>query len=170
MTLLRAFDVSLAFGSRTLFSNVEFVIEEGERVGLVGVNGSGKSTLMKILAGQVKPDSGTLQLQRGARVTFLPQEPEFAADATVQSELEVAQAPLRAALLAHETLANEMTGTDDELKRLAGLADAIEHLGGWDTAHEAKTLLDRLGVDEWERPVGELSGGLKKRVAIAKAL
>ena len=98
MTLLRAFDVSLAFGSRTLFSHVELVIEAGERVGLVGVNGSGKSTLMKILAGQVKPDTGTLQLQRGARVTFLPQEPEFPSGATVQSELEVAQAPLRAAL------------------------------------------------------------------------
>mgnify|MGYP001208932031 CR=1 FL=1 len=170
MTLLRAFDVSLSFGSRTLFSHVELVIEAGERVGLVGVNGSGKSTLMKILAGQVKPDSGTLQLQRGARVTFLPQEPEFPPGATVKSELEVAQAPLRAALAAHEALANEMTGTDEELKRLSGLADAIEHLGGWDTAHEAKTLLDRLGVDEWERPVAELSGGLKKRVAIAKAL
>jgi ABC transport system ATP-binding/permease protein len=170
VTLLRAFDISLSFGSRTLFSNVELVIEAGERVGLVGVNGSGKSTLMKILAGQVKPDSGTLQLQRGARVTFLPQEPEFPAGATVQSELEVAQAPLRAALAAHETLANEMVGTDDELKRLSALSDAIEHLGGWDTGHEAKTLLDRLGVNEWDRPVADLSGGLKKRVAIAKAL
>jgi ABC transport system ATP-binding/permease protein len=170
VTLLRAFDISLSFGSRTLFSHVELVIEAGERVGLVGVNGSGKSTLMKILAGQVKPDSGTLQMQRGARTTFLPQEPEFPPDATVQSELEVAQAPLRAALAAHEALANEMVGTDEELKRLSALADAIEHLGGWDTGHEAKTLLDRLGVNEWERPVAELSGGQKKRVAIAKAL
>src|SRR4051812_37809023 len=76
VTLLRAFDISLSFGSRTLFSNIELVIEAGERVGLVGVNGSGKSTLMKVLAGQVKPDSGTLQMQRGARITFLPQEPE----------------------------------------------------------------------------------------------
>jgi ABC transport system ATP-binding/permease protein len=170
MTLLRAFDVSLAFGSRTLFSHVELVIEAGERVGLVGVNGSGKSTLMKILAGQQKPDTGTLQLQRGARVTFLPQEPEFPEGATVKSELEVAQAPLRAALAAHEALAHAMTGTDEEMKKLSALADTVEHLGGWDTGHEAKKLLDRLGVNEWERPVAELSGGLKKRVAIAKAL
>ncbi len=170
MTLLRAFDTSLSFGSRTLFSHVELVIEEGERVGLVGVNGSGKSTLMKILAGLQKPDTGTLQMQRGARVTFLPQEPEFPSGATVKSELEVAQAPLRAALAAHEALAQSMTGTDDELKKLSALADTVEHLGGWDTGHEAKKLLDRLGVNEWERPVAELSGGLKKRVAIAKAL
>jgi ATP-binding cassette subfamily F protein uup len=170
MTLLRAFDVSLAFGSRTLFSHVELVIEAGERVGLVGVNGSGKSTLMKVLAGQMKPDSGTLQLQRGARVTFLSQEPEFPAGATVKSELEVAQAPLRAALAAHEALAHSMTGTDEEMNKLSALADTVEHLGGWDIGHEAKKLLDRLGVNEWERPVAELSGGLKKRVAIAKAL
>ena len=101
MTLLRAADVSLSFGSRTLFDHIEFVIEEGEHVGLVGVNGSGKSTLMRILAGQVKPDSGVLQLQRGTRVTFLPQEPTFEEGATVRSELEVAQAPLKAALEEH---------------------------------------------------------------------
>ena len=72
MTLLRAADVSLSFGSRTLFDKIEFVIEAGEHVGLVGVNGSGKSTLMRILAGQVKPDSGVLQVQRGAVVQVLP--------------------------------------------------------------------------------------------------
>jgi ATP-binding cassette subfamily F protein uup len=98
MTLLRAADVSLSFGSRTLFDKIEFVIEEGERLGLVGVNGCGKSTLMKILAGAVKADAGVLQLQRGARVTFLEQEPTFPEGATVKSELEVAQAPLRNAL------------------------------------------------------------------------
>ena len=88
----------------------------------------------------------------------------------MQSELEVAQAPLRAALAAHEALAHSMTGTDEEMKKISALADTVEHLGGWDTGHEAKKLLDRLGVNEWERPVAELSGGLKKRVAIAKAL
>ncbi len=170
MTLLRAFDVSLSFGSRTLFSNVELVIEAGERVGLVGVNGSGKSTLMKVLAGQMKPDTGQLQLQRGARVTFLPQEPEFPEGATVKSELEVAQKPLRDALAEHEALAATMTGTDEEMKRLTQLAETVEHLGGWDTGHEAKKLLDRLGVTEWDHPVAQLSGGQRKRVAIAKAL
>ena len=172
MTLLRAADVSLSFGSRTLFENIEFVIEEGEHVGLVGVNGSGKSTLMKILAGQVKADSGVLQLQRGARVTFLPQEPTFVEGATVKSELEVAQAPLRAALEEHARLSKELETSHDEktLARLSSLSEQIERHGGWDTGHEAKKLLDRLGVKDWERPVAELSGGLRKRVAIARAL
>jgi len=172
MTLLRAADVRLSFGSRPLFEGVEFVIEEGERVGLVGVNGCGKSTLMRILAGAMKPDSGLLQLKRGARVTFLPQEPTFPEGATVQSELEVAQGPLKAALEEHRVLTAQLEDTHDEklLEALAHSNERVERLGGWDTAHQAKKLLDRLGVKDWARPVAELSGGLKKRVAIARAL
>ncbi len=174
MTLLRAFDVSLSFGSRTLFSKLELVIEAGERVGLVGVNGCGKSTLLKVLAGAVKPDSGTLQMQRGTRMTWLAQEPEFPPGATPASELAVAQAPLRAALDEHAQLSKQLETSHEErlLTRLSTLSETIEHLGGWDTGHEAKKLLDRLGVDPatWEQPIAELSGGQKKRVAIARSL
>lgn len=172
MTLLRAANVSLSFGSRTLFDNVEIVIEDGERVGLVGVNGSGKSTLMKILAGQVKADKSLIQIQRGTRVTFLPQEPQFEEGATVKSELEVAQAPLRAALEEHATISASLEHSHDDktLARLSELSEMIDRLGGWDTGHEAKKLLNRLGVKDWEKPVSELSGGLRKRVAIARAL
>jgi ATP-binding cassette subfamily F protein uup len=172
MTLLRAADISLSFGSRTLFDRIEFVIEAGEHVGLVGVNGCGKSTLMKILAGLVKPDSGVLQLQRGARVTFMPQEPTFPEGATVRSELEVAQGPLKKALDEHARLSKELETSHDEkaLEQLSHLNEQIERHGGWDTAHESKKLLDRLGVKDWDRPVSELSGGLRKRVAIARAI
>ncbi len=172
VTLLRAADVSLSFGARVLFDKVELVVEEGERVGLVGLNGCGKSTLMRILAGEVRPDTGLLQLQRGARVTFLPQEPTFPEGATVASELEVAQAPLKAALDEHRalSLAAETSHDAKTLERLGHLAEHIERHGGWDTAYQAKKLLDRLGVREWDRPVAQLSGGLRKRVAIARAL
>jgi ATP-binding cassette subfamily F protein uup len=169
VTLLRAADVSLSFGSRTLFSNLELVIEAEERVGLVGVNGCGKSTLMKILAGVVKPDAALLQLQRGARVTYLPQEPSFPDGATIASELTVAQRPLKEALDEHERLSHALQD-DKAMARLAELTERIEALGGWDTAHKARTLLDRLGVKDWDRPVAELSGGLRKRVAVARAL
>jgi ATP-binding cassette subfamily F protein uup len=169
LTLLRAADISLSFGSRTLFSELGFVIEAEERVGLVGVNGCGKSTLMKILAGALKPDGGLLQLQRGARVTYLPQEPSFPDGATVASELTVAQRPLKDALDEHARLSHELQD-ERALHRLAELTERIESLGGWDTAHQARTLLDRLGVKDWDRPVAELSGGLRKRVAVARAL
>ena len=107
MTLLHAAGLGLAFGSRTIFEKLTFTIEEGERVGLVGVNGSGKSSLMKMLARVSEADRGELQLRRGATVTYLPQEPVFLEGATVASELEVARAPLRAALDAH-TAATEL--------------------------------------------------------------
>ncbi|MFL5351950.1 ABC-F family ATP-binding cassette domain-containing protein [Archangium sp.] len=175
MTLLRAADVQLSFGSRTVFQGLTLTIEEGERVGLVGVNGSGKSSLMKIMAGVMRPDAGELQLRRGARVTYLPQEPEFPPGATVASELSVAQGPLREVLAAHTELSRRLESSPTEaqgklLEQLSALSDRIDHLGGWDTEHHAKTLLDRLGVKEWDRPVAELSGGLRKRVAIARAL
>jgi len=179
VTLLHASGLSLAFGSRTIFEKLTFTIEEGERLGLVGVNGSGKSSLMKMLARVSEPDRGELQLRRGAKVTYLPQEPTFPDGATVASELEVARAPLRAALDAHAAATARLEGLEsgaDEaaheriLSDLAALSDRIEHLGGWDTAHEARRLLDRLGVRDWDRPVAELSGGTRKRVAIARAL
>jgi ATP-binding cassette subfamily F protein uup len=175
VTLLRAANVQLSFGSRTVFQGLTFTIEEGERVGLVGVNGSGKSSLMKILAGAAKADTGELQLRRGALVTYLPQEPEFPEGATVASELSVSQAPLKEALAAQSELAKRLESTPAEgqqklLEQMAALSDRIEQLGGWDTEHHAKTLLDRLGVKDWDRPVAQLSGGLRKRVSIARAL
>jgi ATP-binding cassette subfamily F protein uup len=131
---------------------------------------------MKMLARVAEPDRGEIQLRRGATVTYLPQEPEFGAGATVASELEVARAPLKAAIEAHAELAARLAATpegqvhDRLLGEVAALADRIEHLGGWDTAHEARRLLDRLGVKDWDRPLAELSGGTRKRVAIARAL
>jgi len=176
VTLLHASSIGLAFGSRTILDRLTLTIEEGERVGLVGVNGSGKSSLLRILARAADPDRGEVQLRRGASVTYLPQEPEFPDDATVASELEVARAPLRQAIEAHAALSALLAAEpeperhDRQLAELAVLSDRIEHLGGWDTSHEARRLLDRLGVKEWDRPVAELSGGARKRVAIARAL
>jgi ATP-binding cassette subfamily F protein uup len=173
MTLLRAADLRLTFGSRTVFENLTLVIEEGERVGLIGVNGSGKSSLMKILAGAMSSDTGEIQRQRGAKVTYLPQEPIFPEGATVASELSVAQAKLRAAIDAHGEIVKKLeAGSEDEklVHQMSTLGDEIERLGGWDTEHQAIILLDRLGVREWDKPVAQLSGGQRKRVAIARAL
>jgi len=176
VTLLHAAALGLSFGSRTVFEGLTLTLDEGERVGLVGVNGSGKSSLMRMLARAAEPDRGEIQVRRGALVTYLPQEPDFPGGATVASELEVAREPLRAALAAHGELSARLAAERDEaaherlLAELAALSDRVEHLGGWDTAHEARRLLERLGVKEWDRPVAELSGGTRKRVAIARAL
>ncbi len=174
MTLLRAAELKLTFGSRTIFENLTLTLEQSERVGLVGVNGSGKSSLMKILAGAASADSGEIQLRRGATVTYLPQEPLFPPGATVASELTVAHGELKETLDAHAALSAKLAQDTQKqarrLEELSALSDRIEQLGGWDTEHKARTLLDRLGVKDWDRPVAELSGGTRKRVAIARAL
>jgi ATP-binding cassette subfamily F protein uup len=169
VTLLRATGISLSFGSRAVFRDLELVVEENERVGLVGVNGSGKSSLLKILAQKAAPDAGEIQQRRGVSVTYLPQEPEFEAGSTVAHELSVARPELRAALEEHSRLSHDLQ-SEKSLEKLSKLSERIEQLGGWDTEHEARTLLDQLGVKDWDRPLDELSGGTRKRVAVAKAL
>ena len=170
-TLLHAASLGLSFGSRTVFEDLTITVEDGERVGLIGVNGSGKSSLMRMLAGVQAPDTGELQFRRGARVTYLPQEPLFPEAATVESELSVPDPELRRALAAHAALEHVAgEGEAAYLKKLGELAERIDRLGGWDTAHQARDLLERLGVTAWEQPVSELSGGTRKRVAIARAL
>ncbi len=169
-TLLHAANLRLTFGSRTVFEDLTLTVEEGERVGLVGINGSGKSSLMKMLARELVPDSGELMLRRGARVEYLPQEPTFPEGATIESELTVSDPELKAALAEHAALSAQGHETDAHLTKLSNLAERIERLGGWDTSHRARALLERLGVLGWDQPVAELSGGTRKRVAIARTL
>ncbi|WP_374436220.1 ATP-binding cassette domain-containing protein [Inhella sp.] len=160
MALLSLTNAHLAFGHWPLLDAAEFSLETGERVGLIGRNGSGKSSLLKILAGLEKLDDGLLQRSLETRVVYVPQEPEFAPGATVFEAVSegVAEArDLRARFEAHE-------GED-----LDALQTRIEALGGWTWEQRVTESLQRLGLDGARR-VEELSGGLKKRVALARAL
>jgi ATP-binding cassette subfamily F protein uup len=177
MTLWRADNVRVSLGARVLFDGLDLVVEEGECVGLVGVNGSGKSTLLQIAAGLRAPDTGLLEQRRGAVFSYLPQQPHFPDDATIAGTLFVAQGALARAHEEHSALAAQLASSPSEqhaslLRRLEEAAARIEQLGGWDTAHLAKAKLDRLGIpeSEWERPLGQLSGGTQKRVALAQVL
>lgn len=135
--LVNAHQISKAFGARPLFEGVTFAIETGERVGLIGPNGAGKSTLLRILAAQDEPDSGRVSLQRGLRVGFLEQVPQFAQDATVRATI------------------------------LEGAHDPHD----WQEIAHSEELLSRLSLNPYaDTLVTELSGGWKKRVALAREL
>jgi ATP-binding cassette subfamily F protein uup len=159
MALITLLDAQLAYGDAALLDHADFALEAQERVGLIGRNGAGKSSLLKILAGLEHADDGTLQLQQGITVAYVPQEPSFEAGSTVFEEVKRALADVLA-------LVDDYThgrGDHDALQR------AIEARDGWHWEQRVAETLQRLHLDPDAR-MGELSGGNRKRVALAQAL
>ena len=151
----------LAFGHVALLDGTGFSLEAGERLGLIGRNGAGKSSLLKIVAGLEKPDDGLLQLTQGLRIRYVAQEPVFASDASVFDAVSEGVAEARAVRERYEAHAPE----DD----LDALQTRIEALDAWNWEQRVQTTLDQLHLTG-ERRIASLSGGMKKRVALAQAL
>jgi ATP-binding cassette subfamily F protein uup len=161
MAVLSMTGAQLAYGHVALLDHAAFALEAGERVGLIGRNGAGKSSLLKVLAGIERLDDGLLQAQQGLRVVYVAQEPDFDAARSVFDIVADGVAEARALRRRYEAHAE---GDD-----LDALQTRIEALGGWTWEQRVETTLQRLALDG-ARAVGTLSGGLKKRVALAQAL
>ncbi|MFM7505524.1 MAG: ABC-F family ATP-binding cassette domain-containing protein, partial [Rubrivivax sp.] len=171
MALLSLADAHLAFGHVALLDGASLSIEPGERLALIGRNGTGKSSLLKILAGLDKPDDGLLALQQGLRRVFVPQEPEFAPGASVFDAVAegVAEArALRERFEAHASLQGE-PGSGSAGDELDAVQTRLEALDGWTWEQRVAESLERLRLDGDAR-VDALSGGTRKRVALARAL
>ena len=168
MALIVLTDAKLAFGHVDLLANTAFTLESGERVGLIGRNGTGKSSLLKILAGFEKLDDGLLQYQQGLRIAYVPQEPIFEATETVFDA--VAKGVSQAKSLREEYEALSVGDWDDAShQRLDELQSALEAVSGWNWEQRVHETLDRLHLQA-EMKITALSGGTKKRVALAQAL
>jgi len=161
MTWITLTGLSLAYGHLPLLNRVDFSLQAGERVGLVGRNGSGKSSLLKIIAGLERPDDGAVQRQNGLRLAYVPQEPDLDPESSVFEAVSVGLQ--RVQQLVQRYLAHE-PGCD-----LDALQSEIETLDGWNWEQRVEQTLSRLGLQADER-VGSLSGGVRKRVALAQAL
>ncbi|MBW3553556.1 MAG: ABC-F family ATP-binding cassette domain-containing protein [Gemmatimonadetes bacterium] len=165
-----------SYGTRVVFDGVSFSIEEGEKVGFIGVNGSGKSTLFRIVAGEEGSEGGTLAYRRGLSVGSLAQDPSFDEGDTILAAVAGGRPELLDAIAEYHEVALALTSSspDEDLERLVARQGAamerIDALGGWDYEHRLEAVLTRLGVDGWDRPVGMLSGGERKRVALARVL
>ncbi|MBM4376216.1 MAG: ABC-F family ATP-binding cassette domain-containing protein [Deltaproteobacteria bacterium] len=175
MTILSAQGLAKAFGPKVIANAVTLSIEEGERIGLLGANGSGKSTLAKMLAGFEPLDGGTLMLRREATIGYLAQEPVLDPARTPREEVLAglgAWADARARYdAASAGLGRGDPAAEEALlaRQAAALAD-VERLGGWDRDHEAIAMLTHLGVRRPDAPIRELSGGDRRRVALARLL
>jgi ATP-binding cassette subfamily F protein uup len=168
MALIVLTDAKLAFGHVDLLANTAFTLESGERVGLIGRNGTGKSSLLKILAGLEKLDDGLLQYQQGLRIAYVPQEPIFEATETVFDA--VSKGVSQAKSLREEYEALSVGDWDDAShQRLDELQSALEAVSGWNWEQRVHETLDRLHLQA-EMKITALSGGTKKRVALAQAL
>lgn len=173
MNILNVQNLHKTYGTRVVFDGVAFAVDQGEKVGFIGANGSGKSTLFRIIGGIEGSNDGTIALRRGATVGFLAQEPAFATGETIRSAVAGGHAELNAALTEYESLSGTLAegGADGRsLARHGELTTRIEALGGWDWQHRIEAMLTRLGVGKWDRLVEGLSGGERKRVALARVL
>ena len=134
MSLLTIEHVSKAYGEKVIFDDISCGVQEGDKIGIVGINGTGKTTLLRILAGVELPDEGQLVLQNNLHLTWLPQNPEFPRNESVLSYV------------------------------------MDQSVGDWNIEGEAKNILNRLGFSDYDEDVTHLSGGQKKRVALARAV
>ena len=164
---------SLAFGHVALLDHVDFQLDEGERVGLIGRNGGGKSSLLKVLAAQAALDDGTVWRQPSARIAYVSQEPVLDATATVFDEVARGLGELQKIITAYHHLSHQLAEPDADydtlLAQMQPLQTALEAQNGWAVQARIETAIQRLELDP-EVLVGSLSGGVRKRVALAQAL
>ena len=173
MNVLSAQGLAKTHGIKQLFSNVSFGVEDGDRVGVIGVNGSGKSTLLKVLAGAEPADAGQVTVRQGLRVEYAPQSPTFDPAHSVLEHIFASQGDLSRALGEYEDLcqAMERGEADSEAqRRMAAAMEKLDALQGWEYESRARGVLSKLGVTDLQAPMGSLSGGYRKRVALARAL
>lgn len=173
MEILTVEHLVKGYGDKQLFNDISFAIAEKERIGLIGVNGTGKSTLIRVIAGIEEADQGSIHHSKDFKITYLKQDPELDPALTVLEEVFAGEATIMVLMRQYEQalLALERKPEDVALQnRLINLQQQMDQFQAWDANTTAKMILTKLGITSFEQTMEQLSGGQKKRVAIAKAL
>jgi ATP-binding cassette subfamily F protein uup len=165
MNYLSVEHISKSYGDQILFEDLNFGIEKGQKVALVARNGAGKSSLFKILVGLDTPDGGIISYNREVRIGFLAQEHGLDDNLTILENIFIAKNPMTRAIAAYEKALLE--NDNDALHRAH---DQMDQTGAWDYEAKAKQILGGLEIHDLEKVVGQLSGGQKRRIALAKVL
>ncbi|HWB91818.1 MAG TPA: ATP-binding cassette domain-containing protein, partial [Puia sp.] len=157
--------LSKSYGVKPLFSNITFHIEEGDKIALVARNGSGKSTLLKILSGRDTADSGTVWIHKDVTVALFEQEPAFIEDRSILDNIFHHNHPIINAIKAYEAASDAA-----DIDLLTAAIVRMDELGAWDFDAKVKQILGKLNIHQLNQPTGTLSGGQRKRVALARTL
>jgi ATP-binding cassette subfamily F protein uup len=173
MNLITLENISKQYSERQLLDRISLLVNEGDRIGLIGINGSGKSTLLRLVAGLEAPDAGQVTVRGGTRIQYLPQEPPLDDSLTVLAQLFDSDSPQVRLLRDFEWASQQLQqqpGSAYWQEQLTTLSDRMEHSGGWAAEANVKAILTRLGITDFAAPIATLSGGQRKRVALARAL
>ncbi|RUA34019.1 MAG: ABC transporter ATP-binding protein, partial [Bacteroidetes bacterium] len=170
MNYLSVENITKSFGERVLFENISFGLAQGEKVALVGINGSGKSTLLKILMGEETPDSGNLSFRNDIKVGFLSQNPQFQSGQNAMQAIFSTDHESLNIIKEYEQLAENPEMNAKEQNRFQELMEKMEAHQLWDYESQVQQILGQLGINDIKQSVENMSGGQKKRVALAAQL
>ena len=166
-TYISAENLGHSFHDHWLFKNVSIGINRGRRVALVGINGAGKSTLLKLLSGQLLPTEGKVAQMRGLRTGYLEQDPGFRGAVTISDYIFHADDKQQQLIRQYELL---LENEPDNAKAIEAIMEEMSAIEAWEYEYKIKTILGRLDIHHLEQPIASLSGGQKKRLALAKLL
>lgn len=171
--ILTVENLAKSYGEKTLFTNISFSVEAGDRIGVVGINGTGKSTLLRTIARLIPADAGKFVSMRNIRMEYLDQDKKLNGENTVLAEAFRGSEKIMQILCIYETILQNTSGeniSEKEQQVLATLSEQIDTLGGWQLESDAKSILTKLGINNFGQKVKALSGGQQKRLALAAAL
>jgi ATP-binding cassette subfamily F protein uup len=171
MAVISITNAQLAFGHVALLDRAEFSLESGERVGLIGRNGTGKSSLLKTIAGVSRLDDGLMVMQQGIKIAYVDQEPHFESEMSVFDAVASGMGEMQALLNEYDALTGQFGGDNDDaiMERMHEIQSKLDAADAWSLTNKVETTLDRLNLDK-DLLMGQLSGGMQKRVALACAL
>ncbi|MCG6147945.1 ABC-F family ATP-binding cassette domain-containing protein [Leptospira levettii] len=171
IVLVSVSKLSKTIGEKKLFSNLDFSISEGEKLAIVGINGSGKSTLLRAILGKEETDSGQIIKNNNLKISILDQNPVFDSNETILDHIYKGENKLVKTIRKYEDICERMgegeEGLDDEF---TNVSQEMDRLSAWDYEGQIKSILRELGVEKLERKMSELSGGMLKKVELAKSL
>lgn len=173
MNILSAEKISKSYSEKILFDDISLGINEGEKIGLIGINGTGKSTLLKVIAGLETADTGKIISGSSVKIEYLPQNPHFEEGVTVLQQVFKGDLPVMKLIRDYEKTLQKVQNCpqDSSLeKELVALTQKMDSMEAWTIETEAKNILTRLGITDFQADVATLSGGQRKRVAMAAAL